>query len=186
MCLRAAIFPASAFSVRRSAFVLALLALSLALPAFAQDADPRIEQVLAQISAERLSATVDRLASFGTRHTLSSQTDPARGLGAAAQWIHDEFRAASPRLQVGFDDYEIPAQGERILRDVRVRNVVAVLPGRTARRIYVSGHYDTVARPVRPPQPAAGATAAAAATRDSGRGQSSRGLGERRVRLGRR
>ena len=54
---------------------------------------------------------------------------------------------ASPRLQVRFDDYEIPAQGTRIVRDVRLRNVVAVLPGRTPRRIYVSGHYDTVARP---------------------------------------
>src|SRR5260370_40416737 len=28
-----------------------------------------------------------------------------------------------------------------------MRNVMAVLPGRSPRRIYVSGHYDTVARP---------------------------------------
>ena len=34
------------------------------------------------------------------------------------------------------------------MRDVRLRNVVAVLPGRSPRRIYVSGHYDTVARAV--------------------------------------
>ena len=119
-------------------------------PVVAQDADPRIERILTQVSAERLAATVEKLASFGTRHTLSSQTDPVRGLGAAAQWIHDEFSRASPRLQVRFDDYDIPAQGPRIVRDVRVRNVVAVLPGRSPRRIYVSGHYDTVARPVRP------------------------------------
>jgi hypothetical protein len=124
-----------------------LVAVSCVPPASAQDADPRLEQVLAQVSSERLAATVAKLASFGTRHTLSSQTDPARGLGAAAQWIHDEFAKASPRLQVRFDDYEIPAQGARIVRDVRLRNVVAVLPGRTPRRIYVSGHYDTVARP---------------------------------------
>ena len=142
-----------------------LLALCLSVPpASAQDADPRIEKVLAQISAQRLSATVEKLASFGTRHTLSSQTDPARGLGAAAQWIHDELGAIGPRLQVGFDDYEIPAQGQRIVRDVRVRNVVAVLPGRTGRRIYVSGHYDTLARPVRPAQSAPAATAATSAT----------------------
>ena len=119
-------------------------------PSSAQTVDPRVEQILAQVSAEKLAATVDRLASFGTRHTLSSQTDPARGLGAAAQWIHDELVKASPRLQVRFDDYEIPAQGARIVRDVRLRNVVAVLPGRSPRRIYVSGHYDTVARPARP------------------------------------
>lgn len=126
------------------------LASTMAAPVLAQDADPRIAQVVAQVSDERLAATIAKLASFGTRHTLSSQTDPNRGLGAAAQWIHDEFVKASPRLQVRFDDYEIPAQGARIVRDVRVRNVVAVLPGKSARRIYISGHYDTVARPVRP------------------------------------
>lgn len=131
-----------------------LVAVACVSSASAQDADPRVEQVLARVSPERLAATVEKLASFGTRHTLSSQTDPARGLGAAAQWIHDEFVNASPRLQVRFDDYEIPAQGARIVRDVRLRNVVAVLPGRTSRRIYVSGHYDTVARPERRNTPA--------------------------------
>jgi hypothetical protein len=149
--------------------VLAAIVATAPAPAAAQDADPRVEQVLTQVSAARLSATVERLAAFGTRHTLSSQTDPARGLGAAAQWIHDELRVSSPRLQVSFDDYEIPAQGERILRDVRIRNVVAVLPGRTPRRIYVSGHYDTVARPVRPPQTAEGVPTAAGAASASTR-----------------
>jgi hypothetical protein len=137
-----------------------LVVATLALPVSAQDVDPRVETVLAQVSAERLKATVDALAAFETRHTLSSQTDPRRGIGAAAQWIHDQLRAASPRLQVAFDDYEIPAQGDRIVRDVRLRNVVAVLPGRTARRIFVSGHYDTVARPVPPPATAAPPTSA--------------------------
>jgi len=143
------------------ASVVAAACLAVAPPAVAQDADPRIQQVLAQVSPERLKTIVDHLAGFGTRHTLSSQIDPTRGIGAAARWIHDELASASPRLQVAFEDYEIPAQGERILRDVRVRNVVAVLPGRSPRRIYVSGHYDTVARPVRPaaapaPGPASG------------------------------
>jgi hypothetical protein len=137
----------------RASFLAAVLLVASS-SAFAQDADPRIEQVLAQVSPDRLKAIVDRLAGFGTRHTLSSQTDPSRGIGAAAQWIHDELVKSSPRLQVRFDDYDIPAQGERILRDVRIRNVMAVLPGRTPRRIYVSGHYDTVARPVRAAPPA--------------------------------
>jgi hypothetical protein len=136
----------------RRVVLAAVLAVAVTASASAQDVDPRIEQVLAGVSPDRLKATVETLATFGTRHTLSSQTDPARGIGAAAQWIHDEFVRASPRLQVRFDTYEIPAQGSRIMRDVRVRNVVAVLPGRSPRRIYVSGHYDTVARVV-PPRP---------------------------------
>jgi hypothetical protein len=109
------------------------------------DVDPRIAAMLTEVSPERLHTTVSRLAAFGTRHTLSSQDDPAAGIGAAAAWIHGEFAAMSPRLQVSYDTYDIPAQG-RITRDVRLRNVMAVLPGRHARRIYVSGHYDTVAR----------------------------------------
>ena len=141
------------------AVLTALLAAVLVLPAAAQDVDPRIEQVLAQVSPERLKATIDTLASFGTRHTLSSQTDSSRGIGAAAQWIHDELKATSPRLQVGFDTYEVAPQG-RITRDVRLRNVMAVLPGRSARRIYVSGHYDSLARIVRPEGSAAATTAA--------------------------
>ena len=138
--------------MRLSACLLAALAgLVLASPAArAQDVDPRIQKVLADVSPEQLQATVEKLASFGTRHLLSSQDDPARGIGAAAQWIADQFRSYGPRLQVAFDDYDLPAQGQRVTRDVRLRNVVAVLPGRSRRRIYVSGHYDTVARAARP------------------------------------
>ena len=55
----------------------------------------------------------------------------------------DEFKRSSPQLQVSFDTHQIP-KGGRITRDVELRNVLAILPGRTPRRIYVSGHYDTV------------------------------------------
>ena len=55
------------------------------------------------------------------------------------------MKGFSPKLQVSFDTYQVAKQG-RITRDVELRNVMAVLPGRSPRRIYVSGHYDTVAR----------------------------------------
>src|SRR6185503_10015357 len=67
-------------------------------------------------------------------------------IGAARDWILQEMRSYSPRLQAIFDVYQVPKQG-RITRDVELRNVMAVLPGRSPRRIYISGHYDTVARP---------------------------------------
>jgi hypothetical protein len=44
------------------------------------------------VSAERLLADVEKLVSFGTRHTLSSQDDPARGIGASVNWGLEEFR----------------------------------------------------------------------------------------------
>ena len=105
--------------------------------------DFRLEQTLTQVSDARLRATVERLASFGTRHTLSDTTSPTHGIGAARQWIHDELRRSSPNLQVGFETYQVPRQG-RILRDAEVRNIIALLPGRTPRRIYVTAHYDSV------------------------------------------
>ncbi|NUR30953.1 MAG: hypothetical protein HOV83_34750, partial [Catenulispora sp.] len=38
-----------------------------------------LRELLAQVDPARLEATVLKLVSFGTRHTLTSQTDPARG-----------------------------------------------------------------------------------------------------------
>ncbi|HWP36737.1 MAG TPA: M20/M25/M40 family metallo-hydrolase, partial [Gemmatimonadales bacterium] len=84
-----------------------------------------------------------RLASFRTRHTLSSVSSPRTGIGAARQWILDEMKGYSPRLQVTFDRHVIPPAG-RVTREVELMNVMAVLPGRSQRRVYVSGHYDTV------------------------------------------
>jgi hypothetical protein len=107
--------------------------------------DPRITALLGEILEARLAATVAHLAGFTTRHTMSA-ADPADfGIGAAREWILQEMRGYSPRLQVAFDTYTVPPAG-RITRETELRNVVALLPGRSDRRIYVSGHYDTVAR----------------------------------------
>jgi hypothetical protein len=105
--------------------------------------DPRIEKLVASISEERLKQLLEKLVSFGTRNTLSDATSPTRGIGAARQWIFDELKRSSPRLQVSFDTYQIP-KARRITRDVELRNVMAVLPGKSSRRIYVSGHYDSL------------------------------------------
>ncbi len=112
----------------------------------AGDLDPRIVKLVASISEERLGAILKKLESFETRSTLSSTNSPNRGVGAARSWILDEMKSYSPKLQVNFDSYQVPPQG-RITRTVDLRNVMAVLPGRSPRRIYISGHYDTVARP---------------------------------------
>ena len=42
-----------------------------------------VRQMLIDVSASNIQATIEKLVSFGTRHTLSSQTDPNRGIGAA-------------------------------------------------------------------------------------------------------
>lgn len=109
------------------------------------DLDPRIVALVGTVSEERLGVILRKLESFETRHSLSSISSPTRGIGAARQWIFDEMKSYSPKLQVSFDSYQVLKQG-RVTRDVEMRNVMAVLPGRSPRRIYVSGHYDTVAR----------------------------------------
>src|SRR5262245_57121769 len=107
------------------------------------DLDPRIVKLVQSVSEDRLIAILEKLESFGTRHTLSSIDKPDKGIGAARQWILQEMTSYSPRLQVAFDTHVAPKQG-RITREVEIRNVMAVLPGRSERRVYVSGHYDTV------------------------------------------
>jgi hypothetical protein len=131
---------------------IALLSPLAALAAPPEDVDPRIVKLLGSISEERLTRTLRTLEGFETRQTLSSTDSPVRGIGAARQWLFEEMQHASPRLQVSFDTYQVLKQGERITRDVELRNVMAILPGKSPRRLYLSGHYDSVARP-----PSAGA-----------------------------
>ena len=135
-------------SIRVGLTVAALLAVA---PAFAQSPvtvpaaglDPRIQKLVASISEERMQQLLQKLVSFETRNTFSDATSTTRGIGAARQWIHDELKRTSPRLQVSFDTHTIPAGG-RVPREVELRNIVAVLPGKSPRRIYVSGHYDSL------------------------------------------
>lgn len=122
--------------------VLATVVAGASAPLGAQRAaDPQVATLVAAVSADRLKALNETLASFTTRNTLS--TDPASGIAAARQWILEEMQRSSPRLKVGFDVHQIP-QGGRITRPVELRNVMAVLPGHSERRIYISGHYDSL------------------------------------------
>src|SRR5690242_20059597 len=54
---------------------------------------PAVQTMLSQISSAKLQADDAALVGFGTRHSLSSQTDPNRGIGAAASWITQQLQA---------------------------------------------------------------------------------------------
>lgn len=131
------------------------LATTVLLPgaAVGQAADPRINEILDDISPDRLHEYLAALTSFETRHSLSFSDRPDFGVLPARDYIRETMQSFSDRLRVDFDCYEVEAQG-RIPIQAELCNVVAVLPGRSDRRIYVSGHYDTVAR--READPAAG------------------------------
>jgi hypothetical protein len=128
-----------------AAVVMLLIAPGVRAQFGAPDTDTRISKLIASISESRMEQLLRTLVGFGTRNTLSDTASPTRGIGAARQWIFDELRRTSPKLQVSFDTHQIAkGRSDRITRDVELRNVVAILPGRSPRRIYVSGHYDTV------------------------------------------
>ena len=107
--------------------------------------DPEIAKAVAGISRDRIAATMERLTGFGTRANFSTSTE-TNGIGAARKWIHDQLAGFSPRLEVTYDTWKVKKQGARIIRDLELVNVVAVLPGTThpEQRLIVSGHYDSL------------------------------------------
>lgn len=112
-----------------------------------QRLDPKIQKIVSEISADRIAEIEKKLESFETRNTVSDPTQLNRGIGAARQWIFDQFKGYSPRLEVSFDTHTIP-KAARIYKDIELRNVVAILPGKMQqsadRWIMITGHYDTV------------------------------------------
>lgn len=112
--------------------------------------DEELQSILAQVSRASIEATVRKLASFGTRHTLSSQTDPHRGIGAARTWLTAEFQkaadASNGTMKVSWNSFiKYPGDNERILFPVNITTVVATLQGsEDPDRLYVTGgHYDS-------------------------------------------
>ncbi len=107
----------------------------------------QIDAIVRDISPQRIQGYVNKLVSFGTRHTMSDTVSDTRGIGAARRWIKSEFeRCGAGRLQVAFDSHLHPVT-PRLARETEIVNVVATLPGTQAQsreRMYVvSGHYDS-------------------------------------------
>ncbi|HEU4820915.1 MAG TPA: M20/M25/M40 family metallo-hydrolase, partial [Qipengyuania sp.] len=101
----------------------------------------------ANVSQARMKADVERMVAFGTRHTLSSQTDPKRGIGAAVDWGANSFRTISKAcgncLTVVLPERIVT--GDRIPKPTRIRNAVAIQRGaeRPDEVIIIQGHIDS-------------------------------------------
>lgn len=135
--------------------VLPLLALSVHAQVNAfEGAPPRddLDRILGSIDGERVRADVERLASFGTRHTLSATDDPERGIGAARNWLLEEMQriaaASDGRMTAQFQTSR--QESPRTPGGVEVVNVLGIIRGRTdPQRVYVvTGHYDSRASDV--------------------------------------
>src|SRR3954451_4278230 len=114
----------------------------------AQSPDRELRSILAMIDRRRIEATVRRLVSFGARHTLSSQSDPNRGIGAARDWIFETMQgyaaASGGHMTVQKQSFTQPVSS-RVPTPTVITNVLATLRGsEEPNRVYViSGHYDS-------------------------------------------
>jgi len=137
--------------MKKILFLLILLALMI--PSRAQtiiNRDPEIKKMVDEISKEKIEQHVRKLVSFHTRHNLSDQNDPAKGIGAAWNWIKSEMEKSIPssggRLEVKFEDYTVGGEGQRIPKVTGLKNVVATLNGNDPaddRILIVSAHFDS-------------------------------------------
>jgi Zn-dependent M28 family amino/carboxypeptidase len=84
---------------------------------------------------------VEKLVSFGTRHTLSSQTDPKRGIGAALDWTDGQFKS------FGLETIRLcdTVSGDRLSGPTRICDAVAIQRGteRPNDVVIITGHIDS-------------------------------------------
>jgi hypothetical protein len=112
--------------------------------------DPEIEKMVSEVSSDSLQSYINTLVSFGTRNTLSTQTDQKKGIGAARKWVLKKFnefsKNAGGRLTAIIDTTTIDANGKRVDAPALLGNVMATLKGTDPndKRIFIiSGHLDT-------------------------------------------
>lgn len=94
-----------------------------------------------------LRQTIATLVGFGTRHTLSTTTDPHRGIGAARRWVAGRFQALSGQCGscLAVETVGRSFTGPRAPNGVRVEDVIAIQRGTgdPNRVVIVQGHIDS-------------------------------------------
>jgi Peptidase family M28 len=113
-----------------------------------REPDEDLVALLQEIDPNRIEATIQTLVGFGTRHTASSQTDPARGIGAATAWVTQQMQAiaatSNGNMTVQQQTFVQPVSSN-IPVPTTITNVIATLQGTASpERFYVvTGHLDS-------------------------------------------
>ena len=135
--------------MKKTIFFLSIIASSV-FSAQKQDKDPEIMQYVKNVNKDSLKANVEKLVSFGTRHTMSSITDPEKGIGASRNLVLSKFRTyaknAPGRMEVFLQNEDLQPDGKRIDKVTNLGNAVAFLKGTDPsdkRIIIISGHLDS-------------------------------------------
>ena len=102
---------------------------------------PELAAIIAPVSGERMKKDVAKLVSFGTRHTLSSQTDKKRGIGAAVRWAEATMKGFGLETLQTCDT----VTGRRVPAPTKVCNAVAIQRGteRPNDVAIITGHIDS-------------------------------------------
>lgn len=113
--------------------------------------DVQIEKMVAEVSKDSLESYIKKMVSFGTRNTLSTQTDAKRGIGAARNWVLSQFnefaKQSNGRLSAIIDTTTLQKDGRRVDTLLLLGNVVATLKGTDPaddRLFIISGHLDNM------------------------------------------
>ncbi|KAI1437611.1 hypothetical protein GGR50DRAFT_699726 [Xylaria sp. CBS 124048] len=106
-----------------------------------------LASILQNVDPARIEATIKKLVSFGTRHTLSTQTSKTHGIGAARDWLLGEYQkianASNGRLSVETISY-VQEPASSVPNATLITDIVSTLHGTDENRLYViSGHYDS-------------------------------------------
>ena len=127
-----------------------ILFLTLILSTALAQENQKVYHIIDAVSSENIKQDIEKLVSFGTRHTLSDTLSKSRGIGAARRWIKSEFDKISNTcdgcLKVFYQkNYFTPEDGDRIVKPVWINNVVAIQRGTTHpnRFIIMSGDIDS-------------------------------------------
>jgi hypothetical protein len=110
--------------------------------------DKGLRDLLRRVDPARIQATIEKLVSFGTRHTASSQTDPVRGIGAATAWVFDQMQAiaatSSGRMTVQQQTFT-QSPTATLPVPTPITNVIATLQGTASPERYyvITGHLDS-------------------------------------------
>jgi hypothetical protein len=110
------------------------------------------------VDTDALRKTIEELVACGTRHSLSSWDDPARGIGCGRDRILARYRsiaaASGGRLDVSVDRYEATSPRTHD-QPARLENVLALLPGTDpalSKTVFVAaGHFDSMPSSVMDP-----------------------------------
>ncbi|MFT4033617.1 MAG: M28 family metallopeptidase [Siphonobacter sp.] len=135
-----------------------LLLLLIPLSSFGQQIiqrDPEIDRYVHQLSADSMKHTVEKLVSFGSRHTLSSNSTPQKGIAAARRWVLSQFqnysKSSNGRLTAQLQTWNLKPDGRRIDKEYEIANVVATLKGSDPgddRVFVISAHIDSRAKDI--------------------------------------